>query len=198
MEETTSKSLISGIQLQEALQKQDWGVQLQAHAVHRLKRRYGIKGGKDALKERSQETVQSVLNLVFIEETRKWNADEYPSLEEFLYSAIDSHLYNSFVKKAREISGQKDEVFEKQSGNGDHAQQIISAAELRKQIVAELKELNADDDEILVFECMFDGLFKPADIRKELGISEEEFHNIWRKVGRKRDKLKNKLSSYGY
>jgi len=73
----------------------------------------------------------------------------------------------------------------------------MSSKELHAQLIQDIKNLGADDDELLVFDCFLDGMTKPKDIRTELGISKKEFHNIWRKLLRKRNKIAIKLYYYG-
>jgi hypothetical protein len=61
----------------------------------------------------------------------------------------------------------------------------------------ELEASGADDDELLIFECLADGIEKPDDIRSELGMSESDFHNAWRRFKRKRKVIQEKLAAYG-
>lgn len=195
-----TRNIISGEQLQIAFQEQDWSslwVKLIAHTIFRLKKRYGIKASSADLKARAEEVVSEVVDSIFVENTRKWYPDTNETLEELLYSSIDSHLYNTIVKKKqREFSGQEDHVFES-NGHAHNGEEILSAKEFQDKITQDLINLGAEDDEILVFDCMIDGITAPRHIRKELGISEDDFHNIWRRLGRKRDRIAEKLTSYG-
>jgi hypothetical protein len=195
-----TRNIISGAQLQVAFQEQDWSslwIHLIAHTVFRLTKRYGIQASSSDLKARAEEVVSEVVDSIFVEGTRKWYPDTNETLEELMYSSIDSHLYNTIVrKKQREFSGQEDYVFES-NGYTQNAEEIISAEEFKDKIIQDLIDLGAEDDELLVFDCMIDGITIPKHIRKELGISEEDFHNIWRRLGRKRDRIAEKLKSYG-
>ena len=199
MEET--QTTIEGTQLQEVFLSQDWDKLwpiLQARATYKLLYTYGIRKDKEDIKEWTREIVQEILTLVFVDGTRKWNPDSYPDLKDFLLSVIDSHINNSLHKRKVEIPTADELLFEHIEVSTDGIQEEITTSELQNQIIVELKNLNADDEEMLVFECLFDGIEKPEDIRKELGITEEHFHNIWRRVKRKREKLKTKLSRYVY
>ncbi len=199
MQMPETHSIVSGAELQSIFQEQNWDelwLKLMAHTVHRFRFRYGIKESKADLKERARKVVGDVISLVFAEEKRKLYRDSYETVEDFLYSVIDSHINNSFKTKPKEITGVDPSIFENVETNSGNGQEKLVSEELRKQIMATLKELNADDDEILVFECLLDGMNKD-EIRTELGISESDFQNIWRKVNRKKEKLKIKLSIYG-
>ena len=79
-----------------------------------------------------------------------------------------------------------------------NVQEIVIAEELRKQIYDELESNGAEDDELLIFECLADGIIKPEDIRTELGMSESDFHNGWRRFKRKRKVIQEKIAAYGY
>lgn len=195
-----AKTIISGKELSRAFQEQDWSVlwiKLTAHTVFRLTKRYGIKASSEDLKARAEEMVSEVVDSIFVEGTRKWYPETNETLEELLYSSIDSHLYNTIVKKKqREFSGQEDHVFES-NGHAHNGEEILSAKEFQDNIIQDLTDLGAEDDELLVFGCMIDGIITPRHIRQELGISEEDFHNIWRRLGRKRDRIAEKLTRYG-
>jgi hypothetical protein len=196
-----ARTIISGEQLQIAFQEQNWNELwpiLQARAAYLLIKRYGIRSSRDEIKIWTRQLVQETLDLVFIKQCRKWNVDEYPQLIDFLKSVIDSHTNNTLKTKPKEAPTDNEYLLSAVVEATESVQDRISADELRKEILTELQELNADDDELLVFECLLDGIVKPENIRAELGISENDFHNIWRRVNRKREKLKTKLSKYGY
>lgn len=199
MSMSQTKKFISGEELQAAFQEQDWSslwIKIISHTVHQLIRRYGVRDSSADLKSRAEVVVSEVIESIFIKGTRKWYPDTKETLEELLYSAIDSHLNNKFKKKQNEISGQNDYVFES-NGHAQNGEEILSAREFQDKIIQDLKDLGAEDDELLVFDCMIDGITTPRHIRDELGISEEEFHNIWRRLGRKRSRIAKKLKSYG-
>lgn len=196
-----TKTIISGKALMIALHEQlteELYLKLLTHTIYRLRYRYGLKKSTESLKMRSYEFIQEVLSLVFLDETRKWNIEKYPDLQSFLRGAIDSHLYNSFTTTNPEIAGHEDYVFEQANRPNENIHETILGVELKTQIMQMLEIAGSDDEELLVFECFFDGIQKPSAIRKELGISESDFNKIWRRVQRKREKLKTKLSEYGY
>lgn len=169
--------------------------QLVLHTIVRLRGRYGMKAPNDEVEDKACELVQELLESMMVEQSRKWNEGAYPKIEMFLKSAIDSHLYNHF--KRTKVINQGLDTLNPHDGlmlseQVSH-EQVIVTDELKENIRSVLKELEADDDEMMVFECLFDGLRKPKEIRKELGLTEAEFGSIWRRVGRKQKKLQEKL-----
>lgn len=169
--------------------------QLVLHTIIRLRGRYGMKAPNSEVEDKACELVQELLESIMLEHSRKWNKEKYPQIEMFLKSAIDSHLYNHF-KRNKTINQGLDTLNPVDglmlSEQRSHEQEVITN-ELKENIRSVLKELEADDDEMMVFECLFDGFTKPKEIRDELGLTESEFGAIWRRVGRKQKKLQEKL-----
>lgn len=181
--------------LQKEAEKEDWGslwVILVAHSIKRLIYRYGIKASKGELVELAEEKLSEVLSLVLVDGTRNWNTDEYPSFKDFVVSVIDSHLNNSFNKsKPKE---EPTDVF-KETSTGESPEDVAVHKEERKEAYDFLEGEGASDSELLIFECMADGIVKPNAIRADLGINESDFHNAWRRLKPRLIKLRQKLSS---
>lgn len=165
-----------------------------AHTVKRLRYRYGIKEKSADLKIRARDHVSAVLHEILVEGSRNWNQDHYETFRDFVISVIDSELYNTFTKKRSPEIGVDVLPEVLQSGN---AEDNIAYDELKKEAYSMLEKEGASDDELLVFECMADGIVKPAHIRTELGIDEDSFRRIWRKLQGKLEKIRNRLSDYG-
>ncbi len=185
--------IISMEELQKVAQKEDWNqlwVILVAHCINRLINRYGIKGSKDELLKISEEKLSEVLSLVLVEGTRNWNTDGYKTFKDFLVSVIDSHLNNSFNKfKSKEEP--TEEIFN--SSEDGSPEDIMVYEELRQGAYAFLETEGSSDEELMIFECMADGVVKPKAIREDLGISESDFHNAWRRLKPRLYKLRQKL-----
>jgi hypothetical protein len=189
-----SKDIVSKKHLYDAIHKEDWGelwVILVAHAINRFIYRYGIQSNKRDLLDQANQKVSEVLSLILIEETRNWNRDEYPTIKDFIVSVIDSHLNNSFNK-----SKPKEELKSLIIDDSEDLSREDSLIyeELRKDAYQFLEGEEATDDELMIFECMADGIVKPQAIKLELGISDTEFHNAWRRLKIKLKKLRQKLS----
>lgn len=183
-------------ELVELSKGQNWAdlwIILLAHTIKRLRYRYGIREKNEQLKERARAHLSEVLDLVFIKGTRNWNSNHYPTFQDFLISVIDSQLSNSFSK-----SESKEESVEEIVDNrlSENAEDEISYKELKQKSFKVLEENGANDDELLVFECMTDGIVKPQHIRTELGIDENTFRNIWRRLGPKLELVRKKVESY--
>lgn len=189
-----SKNIVSKKDLQNAAHKENWDqlwVILVAHCINRLINRYGIKTNKDDLVNQANQKISEVLSLVLIEGTRRWNTEEYPTFKDFMVSVIDSHLNNTF-NKSKAIEEYRDILPEKSIDSGHDMN--ISYDEQRKEAYQFLSAEGASDDELMIFECMADGIVKPKAIKADLGISDSDFHNAWRRLKVKLKKLRNKLS----
>lgn len=200
MEKT--KTIASDQLLAEQLTNRDWDkfwLRLMGRCAWLLRKRYSIKWPNDQLKDFSRKAISDIIHKIFIDKERKWNLEKYPDFERFIVSALDSHVNNTLNAFSKEVDGGNDEnIFNTDEETELSRADILVAKELRKQITDELQAAGASDDELLIFECLADGLEKPEDIKVELGISDEDFHNIWRKFKRKRDVIKQKLAGYGY
>jgi hypothetical protein len=196
-----TKTIASDELLMEQLNNRNWNdfwLKLTARCSWLLQYRYGVNWSTDRRSNFSQTAISEIIDKIFIEKERKWNLDSYPDFEPFILSALDSHVYNTLTKKDLEVEiDDQDEVFNKYHTQLNQSDVIVTA-ELREEIFDELQKAGADDDELLVFECLADGIDKPETIRAELGLTEQNFHNIWRRLKRRREMVKNKLKKDGY
>lgn len=199
MEET--KTIASDELLMEQLQSLNWDdvwISLMGRSVYILKNRFGVKWSNEKIREFSRRIISEVIDKIFLSKERKWNVNRYPEFIEFITGAIDSHIYNTLKKKTKEVHIDQESIFEKITEIQPSPDEIISLEELRKQIYTDLLNAGTTDDELLIFEYLADGIDKPQELRKELGITEKEFHNLWRKFNRKREIIRKKYSEYGY
>jgi len=200
MEET--KTIASDEVLMEQLQNRDWDqfwLKLMGRCFWLLKKRYTVKWNNEEVKEFSREAIGEVINKIFIEKKRNWNIDRYPDFDEFIVGVIDSHINNTLNKNVKEFTvGGNEFLFDENGESEPNVQEIVIAQEIRNQIYNELETSGAGDDELLIFECLADGIEKPDDIKQELGMSDEDFHNAWRRFKRKREVIKQKLAAHGY
>jgi hypothetical protein len=189
------KKIISKEGLQNAANEEDWSqlwVILVAHCINRLINRYGIKSSKVDLLDQANEKISEVLSLILIDGTRNWNTDEYPTFKDFIISVVDSHLNNTF-NKAKSKEEPTDTIPD--SSSDSSPEDLIAYEELRKEAYEFLVEEGASDEELLIFECTADGIVKPNAIKEDLGISDSDFHNAWRRLKIKLKKLRKKISS---
>jgi hypothetical protein len=190
-----SPKIISKDELVELSKVQNWTplwLILLSHTIKRLRYRYGVRGKNEDLRMQARTYISEVLDLIFIKGSRNWNSDHYPTFQDFIVSVIDSHLSNSFSKAAG-----KEEAFEEIADDrrSESAEDQISYKELKEKTFKMLQHDGANDDELLVFECMADGIVKPQDIRTELGIDENTFRNAWRRLGPRLELIRTKLAS---
>jgi hypothetical protein len=200
MEET--KTIASDELLTEQLNNRDWDkfwLKLMGRCAWILRKRYFVKWSNDELKRFSRDAISEIIHKTFIEKKRKWNLDAYPDFEKFFVSAVDSQLNNMLNKKQKEVViGENDFLLSQNGDVNSNIEQIIVGEELREQLFDELESNGASDDELLIFECLVDGIEKPDEIRKNIGLNEETFHNAWRRFKRRREVLKQKLAANGY
>lgn len=196
-----TKTIASDELLTEQLTNRDWDkfwLRLMGRCAWLLRKRYEVKWPNDELKGFSRDAISEVINQIFIKKSRKWNVDHYLDFEDFIIGAIDSHINNmlNLVVKEIQLDEKKPAVME--NFDNVNIEQVIIGKELKEAICAELQELGASDDELLIFECLGDGIVKPDHIRSTLSLTEEEFHNAWRRFKRKREAIKAKLAAHGY
>lgn len=196
------KTIASDELLMEQLTNRDWNefwLRLMGRCAWLLRKRYGVKWPNPELQSFSRKVISEVIDKIFLEKKRHWYTDSYPTFEKFIISAVDSHVNNTLKKRQDEQAiGSAEFIFDNETEVDWSKEDHLISAELRKEIYDDLQAAGADDDEIMVFDCLVDGISKPDDIRSELGLSEENFHNIWRRLKRKRDVIRKKLAGYGH
>ena len=198
MEETAT--IASEEMLMAQLHERNWEelwIILMGHSVNRLRWRYGVEWSNSRTQEFCRQIITEVVDKIFLTRERNWNIDRYPDFQEFIIGVVDSHISNTLKKQEKEVATEQDSAFDTNHYQPD-AQEVMSATELYQQIYDALQSAGATDEELLIFGCLVDGIEKPRDIRKELGITKEDFHNIWRKFKRRRDTVRKILSNYGY
>jgi hypothetical protein len=196
------KTIASEELLMEQLSNRDWDkfwLRLMGRCAWILRKRYTVTWSNEELKDFSRNAISEIISKIFIEKKRKWYTDSYPDFEDFIVSAIDSHINNTLNKPKKEVGVDNEDLLFPESGAFDPSiEQIIIGNELKDQLYKQLEEAKATDDELLLFECLCDGIEKPEEMRSTIGLSEEEFHNAWRRFKRKRDVIKQKLAANGY
>ena len=181
-------------QLYERDWEEMWKILL-ARSFYILRKRYDVKWRNSEVQKFCRQIIAEVVDKIFLTRERNWNIDRYPDFQEFIIGVIDSHINNTLNKQKKEVTTEDESA---PDTNQLDAQEVMVANELHDQIYSELQKTGASDEELLVFECLADGLEKPRDIREELGITEEEFHNIWRKFKRRRTVVRKILLENGY
>lgn len=196
------KTIASEELLMEQLTNRDWDkfwLRLMGRCAWLLRKRYTVAWSNEELRDFSRNAIGEIINKIFIEKKRKWYTDSNPDFEDFIISAIDSHINNTLNKSKKEKGVENEDLLISENGElASSTEQTIIGKELKDQIYKQLEEAKASDDEILIFECLCDGIEKPEEIRSAIGLSDEEFHNAWRRFKRKRDIIKLKLAANGY
>jgi len=190
-----SKIYVKGEELFKVFNSLPWDdlyIRLEAYIFNTLRYKYGVVKSNEQLKSKAHEIISEVMDLIFVTGTRNWCKESCPEFNTFIFGVVQSHIYDSFKTKNR-TNVNTLETIEEGNKTQDSFQDTISNDDLRVIVFNELKNLNADDDELLVFDCMADGIIKPDKIRKELGIEASLLNNILRRLNRKTSKIKIKL-----
>lgn len=115
-----------------------------------------------------------------LEGTRKWASTEC-SFKMFLFGCLESGIYNFFKTMKYDHLNEFPDISVTNNN--------INVEGKRQQVSELLKQAGADDDELTVFECWMDGIFKPAEIAKNLGIDVKELYVIIKRLERRRMKI---------
>ncbi len=193
-------SIASSEEISELYSSLDWGSlwpRMVSYALATMRRRYRLKGSKEELHDTTQDLVEECYNRVFVQQTRKWNKTHYPNPEDFLFDVLSS-LVNKWVNGKKKVSGQDENVKldDIPDGRGTETDARIIVDELLNEYTTQLTAMGVDDDEMLIFNArVHDGLSKPEEIRRDLGMTDREYHNAFRKLHRKLLTIQAKLDS---
>ncbi len=194
------KTIASEELLMEQLTNRDWDkfwLRLMGRCAWLLRKRYTVTWRNDELVQFSRNAISEVVNQIFIARSRKWNVDHYVDFEDFIIGAIDSHINNILNKTMKEFDYEEHSLEVNTEPNTYSTEQAIIGKELKDQLFDALQSSGASDNELLIFECLADGIVKPDDIRATIGLTDSEFHNAWRRFKRKRDVIKQKIAANG-
>lgn len=191
-------SIATSEEVSELFQALNWSrlwPRLVGHTLATMKRRHRLKGSKNELHDAARELVEECMRRVFVTGSRRWNKTHYPDVEVFLFDVLDSLVSNWLRERKQRLKIDGDVDFETlavaDSGSAASAQY---STEVLSEVTKHLNEMGAEDDELLIFNArVFDGLTKPEEIRENIGMTEAEYHNAVRRLGRRLSKIKTKL-----
>ena len=192
----TNSEIVKGEELYLIFQETNWEElygRLEAYIIYVLRYKYGVIKNNDDILLQTHEIISDVMNLIFISGTRNWNKETCPSFNSFIFGVTKSHINNLFSTTKINETQSLEEVQHEVDGKHFEDPKGLNNTDLRDEAFSQLKDLGADDDELLVFECMADGIVKPEKIRAELGLKPSELNNILRRLNRKTNKIKNKI-----
>ena len=192
---TDTTTYVKGEKLLQIFQSVDWEklyIRLEAFIIYTLKYKYGVEKRKEQLQSMAHEIISEVMDLIFVSGTRNWCKATCPSFNSFIFGVAKSHINNFFSSSKKYSTTAIEDVQHETEKKHFDKPQSLDDNKLRELAFNELKKLDADDDELLVFECMADGITKPEKIKEELGITSSDLNNILRRLNRKTLKLRNK------
>ncbi|MBS1759571.1 MAG: sigma-70 family RNA polymerase sigma factor [Bacteroidetes bacterium] len=170
--------------LTEAIQSVDMDEvidRMNAYAISLLKS-VGVKNfnGKEPI-----DFVGDVI-LKVMEGKRDW-AKAQCSFKEFLFGCLKSEINNFFTTNKN--------IYEDELPDVPSNEQSLNVEDKRNQVSELLKQEGADDDELTVFECWADGITKPAEIAKDLGIDVKEVYKITKRLERRLPKIQTQVTN---
>jgi len=170
--------------LTEAIQSVDMNEvidRMNAYAISNLKS-VGLKSfcGKEPI-----DFVGEVI-LKVMEGKRDWSKAQC-SFTEFLFGCLKSEISNFFATNKI--------IYENELPDTPSNEQTSNTEDKRKQIAILLQDEGADDDELTVFEYWMDGITKPAEIAKDLGIEVKEIYKITKRLERRLQKIQTQVKN---
>ncbi len=170
--------------LTEAIQSVDMDEvidRMNAYAISLLKS-VGVKNfnGKEPI-----DFVGDVI-LKVMDGKRDWTSAQC-SFTEFLFGCLKSEISNFFTTHKNIYDSELPEI----PSNG----QSLNVEVQRNQVSELLKQEGADDDELIVFEYWADGVTKPAEIAKDLGIDVREVYKITKRLERRLPKIQTQVAN---
>lgn len=109
------------------------------------------------------------------------------SFTEFLFGCLKSEISNFFKTNKNTYDNELPEI--------STTDNTSSVEHLRNSISENLKLEGADDDELTVFEYWADGITKPSEIAKDLGIDVKEVYNITKRLERRLSKIQTQVKN---
>jgi DNA-directed RNA polymerase specialized sigma24 family protein len=154
---------------------------MNAYAISRIKS-VGIKNFN------GKEPIDFVGDLILkvMEGQRDWSKAQC-SFKDFLFGCLKSEIANFFKLNKN--------IHEDDFPDIPSEEQNQNIEEKRKQISDLLIQEGADDDELLIFECWADGITKPKEIAKDLGIEVKEVYNITKRLERRLPKIQIQVTN---
>ena len=155
-----------------------------------LSTKYGVKSEKGLGGKTASDFAQEVL-ISLADGTRKWNTSKNPTLFDQFKSSFDSHI-NNFINKTKVPEYTIDEDISKID-----IEEPEDLKELFDYCYDTLTSLKASDNELMIFQCQAEGITKPLEIAKDLGINVKEVYNIQKQLRRKLPELHKHLRNHG-
>ena len=117
---------------------------------------------------------------------RDWSKSKC-SFTEFLFGCLKSEISNFFKTNKN--------IYDNELPDIPTTDQSFSEKHIRNSISEILKIEGADDGELMVFEYWADGITKPSEIAKDLGIAVKEVYNITKRLERRLPKIQTQVKN---
>lgn len=170
--------------LTEAIQSVDMDKvidRMNAYAISHLK----SVGAKNFNGKEPIDFVGEVI-LKVMEGKRDWTKAQC-SFTEFLLGCLKSEISNFFKTHKNIYDNELLDIPSSEHSSTDE--------DKRNQVFELLKQEGADDNELLIFEYWVDGITKPNEIAKDLGIEVKEVYNIIKRLVRRLPKIQTQVTN---
>lgn len=123
--------------------------------------------------------------LKVMEGKRDWTKAQCP-FTEFLFGCLKSEINNFFTTNKF--------IFDDEFPDVSLNESYSNVEDNKNQIYELLKQEGADDEELIVFNCWVDGITKPAEIAKDLGIDVMDVYKITKRIERRLPKIRTQAA----
>lgn len=174
----------------------EFNTQLFKHCIVRLNMVFNIKYdlGKGFRSFMIEDFISETLESFLKADGRNWYPEKFPDFRTQIISALDSVISNTLKKELEKINCtfeiiDNDQEFS--SDDSDYEEMLSICNDV-------LIELEASDNELLLFEPYIINGMKRQDLADLFGISLDELTNIKKKLDRKLPVIREKLKVFNY
>jgi hypothetical protein len=119
-----------------------------------------------------------------VEGKRDWTKAKC-SFKEFLFGSLKSHIHNFFTAL--------EQVHESELPNIEASKESADILELKNITIQILKDQGANDEEIDIFECWNENIFKPSEIAGLLERDVKDIYNIVKRLERRMPRIQTEI-----
>lgn len=180
-------------EIQEQFLRDDFGSlikKLEAYAFNFVK---GLN-----LSVQAMDIVYDVLLSVQKENSgRMWDKENCPNFNSFLFGSVKSHSLNLYDKQKNRQESESGHInsYQPVSYQMEVADEIDLAL-AKEEAFACLRKLGGDGEEVCVFECWWDGIYKSQEIADFFGVPVEEIYTATKRLNRKLPRIQAWLKHY--
>ena len=133
-----------------------------------------------------KEPIDLVSDIILkvMEGKRDWSKAQC-TFKEFLFGCLKSEISNFFITNKNIHTAELPEIPVNEN--------VTNIEEKRKQVSDLLKQEGAEDEELIVFEYWMEGVYKPSEIAKDLGVDIKGIYNIIKRLERRLHRIQMQI-----